>query len=43
MLALGLDRTARPGTLAGGCAGNKRLAGQATAITANDPPGHAAR
>ena len=43
MLALGLDRTGRPGTLAGGYAGNKRLADQATAITANDPPGHAVR
>lgn len=43
MLALCPDRAARPGTLAGGYAGNKRLVNQATAITANDPPGHAAR
>jgi len=41
MLALG--RTGRPGTLAGGYAGNERLADRATAITANDPPGHAVR
>ena len=43
MLARGLDRTGRPGTLAGGYAGNKRLVNRATAITANDPPGHAVR